>query len=237
MSAVKIYTDGSNIIPRGPGCFAVVIAPVEDVSISDKTVFFSGGSLNTSGHEMELTAVLEALTWIEKNELTEVEIYSDSEYTVNGCNILMHRWKKNGYMKSNKGREIRHTNLWNRIYDKYCKTKTKLIWIKGHNGNPFNNFADSLAGKAANNFKEQATAYYNRLNLGDIVVTWRTAPKGNVLFDRYTVLQLFLTNATVVLKPVNGGKPVIMSQKEFDSRKFIGNYILIQPKNDINNRK
>ena len=176
---------------------------------------------------MELQAVLEALQWGKDNNRTNVLIYSDSQYCVKGANVWMHGWCKKNWKKAHvkRGGELKNMDLWKQIYGLYCETKCRLEWVRGHNGNCFNELCDGLANKATNQFKEQKTVYYNQLELGRTVVSWINIEKGNgggyTIATKFSVTQIYPTNATVVLKPVNGGKPIIMSQKQFDEKRFI----------------
>lgn len=217
MSAtIKVFTDGSSLTNPGPAGWAVVISPVDEVFISDSTKFFTGGFPVATNNIAELTAVLEALRWLNDNGHRGVTIYSDSKYAVDGSNSWVHNWIKTNW----KGGTIKNIGIWKEIYHLYCLNGKPLEWIKGHSVCPFNNFADSLAGKAANAFKEQQIAKYNRVGLGDSVVTWIEGERQPIV-TRFKLLQIYPTNRTIVLQNLNGGKNLIMSDKEFNLRKFI----------------
>jgi ribonuclease HI len=78
---------------------------------------------------MELQAVIEALGFLDDND--ECLIYSDSQLVIN---CAVGKWKRNA-----------NKDLWE-IYDKNIKNKkVKYEWIKGHNGNEYNELVDKVA--------------------------------------------------------------------------------------------
>ncbi len=93
---------------------------------------------------MELMAVIEGLKLIKKPELPVV-IYSDSQYVVKA---IEEGWLKN-WIKTNFKGGKKNRDLWEEYYDLSQKLKIKMIWVKGHATNPFNNRCDELATSAA----------------------------------------------------------------------------------------
>ena len=92
MKKVTIYTDGACSGNPGPGGWAAVLISGEH----KKEI--SGGSKETTNNIMELTAILEALKAL-KTEC-EVELYSDSAYSVNAFNQgWIYNWIKKGWKK------------------------------------------------------------------------------------------------------------------------------------------
>ena len=89
-------------------------------------------------------AVIEGLKLIKKPELPVV-IYSDSQYVVRA---IEEGWLKN-WIKTNFKGGKKNRDLWEEYYDLSQKFKIKMIWVKGHATNPFNNRCDVLATSAA----------------------------------------------------------------------------------------
>ena len=58
-----------------------------------------GTALNTTGNEMELTAVIEGLKAI--TSASHIQITVNSEYVINGATIWINIWKKNNWRTSN----------------------------------------------------------------------------------------------------------------------------------------
>ncbi len=131
-NTVTISTDGSIISvgrrkgkEQGPGGWAF---------ITHNTGAEAGGWVSSStNNRMELQAVIEAIKSVDpKNSII---IRTDSQYVSDAVG----------------GRTVIKTNpdLW-REYEAVTKSrKVKVIWIKGHWGDPYNEAADRLAAKQA----------------------------------------------------------------------------------------
>src|SRR6056300_1299748 len=111
-SISKIYTDGSCLGNPGTGGWAFIILENEDIE-----VIGYNGEHNTTNNRMELEAVIQALTYLEKNEC---KLYTDSQWVLN-CAIG--KWKRKANL-----------DLWER-YNKISKNiKIEWEWVKAHNG-------------------------------------------------------------------------------------------------------
>ena len=95
---------------------------------------------------MEITAVIEALKCLKVE--SEVQVYSDSAYTVNAFNQKwIYGWMKNGWKTSN-GDNVKNKELWQELYSLTQKHKVEFIKVKGHADNEYNNRCDELARNA-----------------------------------------------------------------------------------------
>ena len=103
----------------------------------------SGGCKETTNNIMELTAILEALKAL-KTEC-EVELYSDSAYSVNAFNQgWIYNWIKKGW-KTADGKEVKNKEIWQEIYGLTKKHKVNFNKVKGHSDVELNNRCDELA--------------------------------------------------------------------------------------------
>jgi ribonuclease HI len=92
---------------------------------------------------MELMAVIAALQLLKRDNL-DVTIYTDSAYVVNTVEKgWLFQWAKTGY----KGKK--NPDLWARFLELYKKNRIRLVWVKGHADNKWNNRCDVLATTAA----------------------------------------------------------------------------------------
>lgn len=142
---LNIYTDGACSGNPGPGGWSVVWYG------KGKILNRSGGSKNTTNNQMELVAVLEALKLIEsKSNKITYDICSDSAYVVNAINNgWLYSWRKNDWMTQS-GDPVKNAYIWQDLYvtlvslkmHKYIISFTK---VKGHSGNPLNEYADKIA--------------------------------------------------------------------------------------------
>ncbi|MFS2180131.1 ribonuclease H [Rhizobium pisi] len=113
-----------------------------------------GGVGDSANNSMELTAVLKAAIWINREATGEAAtIWSDSVYAVTGCNIRRHIWKNNGWKKSNpngnaRSRMIANAELWKAVDLQLSQNPLVTIaWCKGHSGIAGNERADELADR------------------------------------------------------------------------------------------
>ena len=138
MSEIKIYTDGSSRGNPGPGGFGVILL------WGSHRKEISKGFRLTTNNRMELLAVISGLESITKKELPVI-IYSDSQYVVRA---IEEGWLKKWIATDFKGGK-KNKDLWTTYFHLSKKMKVKMVWVKGHADNAFNNRCDELATAAA----------------------------------------------------------------------------------------
>ena len=137
---VIIYTDGACSGNPGPGGWGAILM----YKGAKKEI--SGGMKNTTNNIMEITAVVEALKCLKVE--SDVQVYSDSAYTVNAFNQgWIYNWMKNGWKTSGK-EPVKNKELWQELYALTKKHKVEFIKVKGHADNEFNNRCDEMAREA-----------------------------------------------------------------------------------------
>ena len=138
---VDMYTDGACLGNPGPGGYGVILA----YNGNEKEL--SGGFRLTTNNRMELLATsigLEAL-----KEPCEVDLYSDSQYVVNGIEKgWLRGWQANGWRTSGR-KPVLNVDLWQRLLKQLERHKVSFHWVRGHAGHPENERVDSLAFAAA----------------------------------------------------------------------------------------
>lgn len=134
---VIIYTDGACSGNPGPGGWGAILM------YKDAKKEISGGMKETTNNIMEITAVIEALKCLKVE--SDVQVYSDSAYTVNAFNQgWIYNWMKNGWKTSGK-EPVKNRELWQELYALTKKHKVEFIKVKGHADNEFNNRCDEMA--------------------------------------------------------------------------------------------
>ena len=136
---VNIYTDGACSGNPGPGGYGAVIM------VGDLIDDLYGGEPSTTNNRMEMMAVIEALAALPKS--CEINLYVDSMYVKDGINAWMKNWKKNGW-HTTAGKPVKNQDLWMRLDELTQKHIIHWHWVKGHDGNEYNERADSLARSA-----------------------------------------------------------------------------------------
>ncbi len=152
MSAITIYTDGASRGNPGPGGYGVVL-----MSGPHKKELSKGFRLTTN-NRMELLAVIEGLRAIKKNEWP-VTIYSDSQYVVNA---ISKGWLNN-WIKTNFKGDKKNPDLWKDYYELSKNFQVKMVWVRGHADNVYNNRCDELATAAADSGNLAVDEGYERL--------------------------------------------------------------------------
>ena len=128
------YTDGSCLKnPGGPGGWALA-----EVNKDDIESFIYGGDPSTTNNRMELEAVIKILENYPDILLT---IYTDSQYVIN---CATGKWKQS-----------KNIDMWERYSELSKNRKIKFFWVKGHNGDVWNEFVDNLAREYAENLRNQ----------------------------------------------------------------------------------
>lgn len=146
MKKVTLYTDGACSGNPGVGGYGAVLM----YNGHEKRI--SGAEGETTNNRMELYAVIAGLSCLKED--CEVEVYSDSAYTVNGfVKGWVYDWEKNGWKKAD-GKPVQNEDLWRGLLALARKHKVTFVKVKGHADNEYNNLCDKLATDAVKNFKQ-----------------------------------------------------------------------------------
>lgn len=145
MKNVEIYTDGACRGNPGRGGWGAILVYGE----TEKTL--SGGEAMTTNNRMELSAVIAALSALK--EPCHVRLTTDSQYVVNAIEKgWLDSWRSNGWRKSDK-KEVLNVDLWQSLLELLEVHEVELVWVRGHNGHPYNERCDKLATDFADSFE------------------------------------------------------------------------------------
>lgn len=133
---IVIYTDGACSGNPGPGGWGVYLQSGQH----EKDLW--GGEQMSTNQRMEMQAVIEALKALKKP--SEVTLYSDSSYVLNGIQKWIEGWKKRGW-KNSKKKDVANRDLWEEMDQQRQRHQMTWCWVKGHAGNVGNERADELA--------------------------------------------------------------------------------------------
>ena len=137
MKHVDIYTDGACRGNPGRGGFGAILV----YNGNEKEL--CGGEASTTNNRMELCAVISALEAL--REPCEVTLTTDSKYVVDSVTKgWALSWKSKGWRKADKSPAL-NVDLWERLLALLETHKVTFVWVKGHNGHPYNERCDALA--------------------------------------------------------------------------------------------
>ena len=139
---IEVYTDGSCLGNPGTGGWAFQV-------FNEGTIIrHFGYQLDTTNNQMELTAAIKALEFLQKE--SEIILFTDSTYVRNGITSWIVNWKKNNWKNSQK-KEVKNKVLWEKL--DFLNSQKNIIWkwVKAHDINEHNNKVDLLAREAAEN--------------------------------------------------------------------------------------
>ncbi len=142
---IRIHTDGSCRGNPGPGGWAWA---------QGTEIFAAGFAPHTTNQRMEVLAVIEALSSFPEQD---VEIVSDSTYVVKCFQDKWHvGWLRRGW-KNSQGQPVSNRDLWETLIPMVLESQRTITfsWVKGHSGDPMNDFVDLLATQAADRQMER----------------------------------------------------------------------------------
>ena len=127
MKQVELYTDGACRGNPGPGGWGAILV------YQGHEKELSGGERDTTNNRMELMAAIRGLEALK--EPCKVTLTSDSVYLID---TIVKGWKKK-----------KNTDLWERLEALLRMHDVSFVWVKGHDGHPYNERCDRLATAAA----------------------------------------------------------------------------------------
>jgi len=132
-----VFTDGAASPNPGPGGWGAVYV-IDDKIIDERC----GSEPYTTNNRMELMALLSGIQLIPAGTLTTV--FTDSQLCVNTFTKWADNWAARNWRR--KDGEIKNLELVKEVY--YAlkqRPELDLRWIAAHNGQRYNEYADSLA--------------------------------------------------------------------------------------------
>ena len=136
MSAIEIFTDGACSGNPGPGGWGAILR----AGGHEKEL--SGGERATTNNRMEMMAVIQSLAALKTP--SQVTLYTDSRYVLDGATKWIKNWKKNGWKTADK-KPVKNDDLWRHLEIEAARHEIKWQWVRGHDGHPENERADALA--------------------------------------------------------------------------------------------
>jgi ribonuclease HI len=138
---VRLFTDGACSGNPGPGGWAFILHHPASGHVTES----SGAEPDTTNNRMELMGVIEGLKTLKKP--CRVEVITDSQYVAKGIAEWMPNWKRQGWMRKEKGRlkPVVNLDLWQRIDALLTTHRVTVTHVLGHRGHPENEACDRMA--------------------------------------------------------------------------------------------
>ncbi len=137
MKRIELFTDGACSGNPGPGGWGTILR------YKGVEKEMSGGEASTTNNRMELLAVINGLAALK--EPCEVDLYSDSQYVINGLEKGWAKsWRARGWKKADKSPAL-NPDLWGQLLLLAEQHTIHYHWLKGHTGHPENERCDALA--------------------------------------------------------------------------------------------
>lgn len=139
MKTAVIYTDGSCLSNPGPGGWAFAVAGHG---------CYSSGTQRSTNNEMELKAIVEAVSWATDNKYEKVVIHTDSNYCLQGATQWLTNWVNN-HWKTAGGSRVKNEKLWKQYLKDSWNLKVEFVKVKAHSGDVANEYVDRKAREQA----------------------------------------------------------------------------------------
>ena len=144
---IDVYTDGSCLGNPGNGGWAFLVKKNDIISSR------SGFVLNTTNNQMELTAAIKAIEFLDTNDV--INLLTDSNYVKNGITSWIKNWKINNWKNSSK-QPVKNKDLWGRLDELNSTKSVNWQWVKAQSTNNYNNRVDLLARQSAESLTESS---------------------------------------------------------------------------------
>lgn len=107
---------------------------------------------DTTNNRMALRSAILALELLSrKGRSLTIEFVSDSSYLVRGMNEWVRGWEARGWKRKEGDRlvDVANVELWQELVDAAEAHDVTWTWVRGHAGNPRNEWSNELATRAA----------------------------------------------------------------------------------------
>lgn len=150
LTRVVVHADeaclGNGREPPTPGGAGGLVELAHRGEIVRRDYFLS--EPDTTNNRMALRSAIEVLTLLSaRDRRLDVEFVSDSNYLVQGMSEWVPGWIARGWRR--KAGPIENLDLWRQLVDAASRHQVTWRWVRGHSGDPKNEYANFLATRAA----------------------------------------------------------------------------------------
>ncbi len=131
---------------RTPGGAAALIEVRAGGRVARRDLYISAP--DTTNNRMALAGAIATFALLSrKGRRLGVTYVSDSEYLVKGMREWVPAWERRGWRR--KGGAIENLELWQTLVHVSAQHDARWRWVRGHAGDPKNEYANDLAMRAA----------------------------------------------------------------------------------------
>jgi ribonuclease HI len=132
MEHLTYFTDGGCQPNPGNGTWAFIC--------TNPYIEISGSQSDTTNNRMELTAIVSAIKHGLEMKADKITIYTDSEYCQMSFMFWMENWAKKNFARK------KNSDIFKELLEikKSNPNKITVQWVRGHDGNEFNEQCDQL---------------------------------------------------------------------------------------------
>ena len=150
MTAAVVHADesclGNGRDGANPGGAGMLIEVESRGRIARRDLYLA--SPDTTNNRMALSGAIATLALLSgKGHRLSIAYVSDSEYLVKGMREWVPSWRARGWKR--KGGAVENIELWQTLLQVASKHEVAWRWVRGHAGDPKNEYADRLAVRAA----------------------------------------------------------------------------------------
>ena len=117
------------------------------IELEDSVTEYSEPVKNTTNNQMELMAVIKALSSLDAG--SKAVVWLDSQYVIKGITEWSMGWKRNNWKTASK-KPVQNKELWLELDRLNSLHKITWKWVKGHSGNLGNERVDYLLNQSMN---------------------------------------------------------------------------------------
>jgi ribonuclease HI len=137
---ISVYTDGAAKNNPGDAAWGVVV--VEQGAVLTEGCGYIGRATNQVA---ELSAAIEGLSRTAPG--ATIELVSDSQYVLKGVSEWRRGWERRNWVNA-KGEPVANQVQWKKLFALADERSVRVRWVRGHNGDQFNERCDQLANEA-----------------------------------------------------------------------------------------
>lgn len=153
INRIIAWTDGScdnNLKHKHGACggYGVVMRIYEDDGSVNELQYIGGQYTGTTSSRMEIRGVLSVLKKAQTG--FHVTVNCDNRHVVDAIQKeYIYTWEQDNWYDYKKFSKRTNADLWKQVLEEHKRLggrqQVKILWVKGHNNNERNEFADKLA--------------------------------------------------------------------------------------------